>query len=120
MRQFRARLNRYAEDARSTDPNQGKMFGTEDIKPAEAFERAFAPVSPRPSLESKAGLPEGPTSLPERKDYLDIGHNGGKDTDLWWMQGGRIRRVEAEQNPQSRDAVRRDARRISRRDQQPG
>lgn len=45
--QFKQRVKAYAEDARSLDPGQSRMFGTADVTPEQAFKDAFAETTPR-------------------------------------------------------------------------
>lgn len=98
--EFKQRLTRYAEDARSTDPNQSRMFGTEDIKPGEAFDKAFGGKLPdQGSMFLPDFFSEYTKERGEKPGYLSIGHGIGRENakaDLWWMENGRVRREQAD------------------------
>lgn len=74
---FKARLKSYADDARSVRPDQGKMFGAQDVKPAEAFQKAFGGDVPDSGSMFLHGwdeeLPEG-----ESPRFTDAGRRTGK------------------------------------------
>jgi hypothetical protein len=44
--EFKSRIRNYARDARAENPSQAKMFGAQDVSPAEAFDDAFGGDAP--------------------------------------------------------------------------